>query len=322
MANLETYHRIFSEYLNSYGWDQNPKSLYEPVEYLMGIGGKRIRPVLVLMGCGLFKEDASHALNAAMAVEVFHNFTLMHDDVMDEANIRRGFATTHVKYDINSAILSGDAMLIQSYSLLNDYPQSKDLIRCFTKMGRELCEGQRLDMDFEKLDVVTIADYLKMIEGKTAILLAACLQLGAILGDADKDDQHHLYEFGKNIGIAFQIQDDVLDTFGDEVEVGKKIGGDILQKKKTYLYLKAIELSTETEKTALIALYGSVTLSDEQKIREVTKRFNSLVVEEYAHQVKDAYYDLAVSHLAQVNVDQERKQVLSDLAKQLIIRRK
>lgn len=321
MDFLKKYQIPFANYLKQFEWNGNPKSLYEPVEYLMGLGGKQIRPLLVMMAYDMFKDGVEFTLDAAMAVEVFHNFSLMHDDVMDDASLRRGKQTTHEKYDVNTAILSGDVMIIKSYSLLSQYNERADLLKCFNKMAIELCEGQRLDMDFETIDNVAIMDYITMITNKTSVLLACSLQLGGILAEASQSDQLHLYEFGKNIGIAFQIQDDVLDTYGNPKAVGKKQGGDILQNKKTYLYLKALELSTEAQKKELIALYNNSEIEDDFKINEVKKRFNSLVVEEYANQVKEAYYDLAISHLKQVQVNDAKQDALKQLANFMIKRR-
>jgi len=254
MDFLNKYHLLFTNFLLSNPMNRAPVNLYEPADYILSLGGKRLRPVFVLIGCSLFDSKPEKALKTAMAVEIFHNFTLLHDDIMDNADIRRGKPTVHVKYNANTAILTGDVMMIQAYQYLLDNEDPilvKSLMDIFNKMAFEVCEGQQLDMDFESRDDVSIDEYIKMITLKTSVLLAASLQLGAVIGGASTTDQNHLYEFAKNFGIAFQLQDDILDTFGEASAVGKKIGGDILQNKKTYLYLKALELADAEENTKL-----------------------------------------------------------------------
>jgi geranylgeranyl diphosphate synthase, type II len=303
----------------------SPDTLYEPMRYLLSIGGKRMRPALTLMAYHLYKDDVEYALPAAYAVEVFHNFTLMHDDIMDHANTRRGQSTVHKKYDVNAAILSGDAMLIKAYELITNYPDSQGiaLVRVFNKMAIELCEGQRLDMDFETKSDVTIAEYLRMVEYKTAVLLAYALQQGAILANAPSSDGYHLFEFGKNLGISFQIQDDILDTFGEGAKVGKKIGGDIIQNKKTYLYLKTLEIGGGSELNVLSKFYDPHYVgTEDDKIQSVKNAFISSGAAEYANQVRDAYHDLAMSHLAGITVDSNKKKALISLADFLIKRDK
>ncbi|MBK8390548.1 MAG: polyprenyl synthetase family protein [Saprospiraceae bacterium] len=303
---------------------QSPSSLYEPINYIIGLGGKRVRPALLMASCAYSGGQIRDGLNAGFAVEIFHNFTLLHDDIMDNADTRRGQATVHKKYDVNSAILSGDSMAFIAYQYLLKYnPEiSIELISVFSKMAIELCEGQRLDMDFEQSEQVTISDYLHMITNKTSVLLAACMQMGAIIAGADKAHQKHVYEFGKNIGIAFQIQDDILDTFGDASLIGKKSGGDISQNKKTYLYLKALELSTDQQKEELLLLYNSNAdnIDEEEKIAKVRKIFNTLVVEEYANQLKEAYMDLAISHVRQLDIAQTYKDELIAFSEYLVKR--
>lgn len=280
-------------------------SLYEPIDYILALDAKRIRPALVLATAGYFGVNRQEALDAAMAVELFHNFSLMHDDIMDGASSRRSQDTVHIKFDQNAAILSGDAMIIMAYEHICRYEDSIaiQLIKVFNKMGIELCEGQRSDMDFEKRLDVGIDEYIQMIGFKTSVLLGACMQFGAIIGKADITEQFHLYEFGKNIGIAFQIQDDILDTFGDENMTGKRKGGDILNNKKTYLYLKSLELSDPKLKSELLEWTHFTPHdqeSEELKISAVKRIFDTLVVEEYANQLKEAYRDLAISHLKQI----------------------
>lgn len=317
MQFLLQYHESVEQYMQQHLPAGEPVTLYEPISYLMGIGGKRIRPALLLMACEMMGGNREEAMPAAYAMEVFHNFTLMHDDIMDRAALRRGKATVHEKYDVNTAILSGDAMLIHCYDVLSAYQTDTalPLLKVFNKMALELCEGQRMDMDFEKSDNVTIADYLKMIEYKTSVLLACALQSGAIIAKASMEVQNHFYAFGINSGIAFQIQDDLLDAFGDADAVGKQNGGDILQGKKTYLYLKAMELSDEKQKSLLTKMYepGSA-VNDGEKVELVKKIFTDTGAREYAVQVRDAYNDLAKSHIAPLRMSEENKNILREFA--------
>ncbi len=324
MDFLNKYHLLFTDFLLSNPMNRAPVNLYEPADYILSLGGKRLRPVFVLIGCNLFDSKPEKALKTAMAVEIFHNFTLLHDDIMDNADIRRGKPTVHVKYNANTAILTGDVMMIQAYQYLLDNEDPilvKSLMDIFNKMAFEVCEGQQLDMDFESRDDVSIDEYIKMITLKTSVLLAASLQLGAVIGGASTTDQNHLYEFAKNFGIAFQLQDDILDTFGEASAVGKKIGGDILQNKKTYLYLKALELADAEENTKLKNFFsGNVTINDEDKIKEVTSIFKNVNVSEYAIQVIEAYRDLALSHLMVCNISEHGRNNLSSLINNLIFR--
>ncbi|WP_235296786.1 polyprenyl synthetase family protein [Portibacter marinus] len=324
MHSSQEIKNLFDLYLSQYKFQGHPSNLYQPIEYMMNLGGKRIRPVLVMMACEMFSGDPEKAMDAALALEVFHNFTLVHDDIMDKAETRRGEATVHEKWNENLAILSGDAMLIMSYRLLGQYenPQLKvKLFDIFSKLASELCEGQQMDMNFESSDDVHVDDYLKMVTLKTGVLIAGALKMGALIGGASDEDSEKLYQFGKNIGIAFQLQDDLLDTFGTYEKVGKKIGGDIVQNKKTYLYLKAIELAGNKVKEKLTSLYSEHTSGKEQKkINEVTNIFKSLVVDEYARQVRDAYLDLSYAHLDAIVLPIENKVEIKNLGKQLINR--
>lgn len=314
----------FNSFLKNYHFTGSPSSLYDPVNYIMQIGGKRIRPILVLLASELFGGNIDESMKAAFALEVFHNFTLVHDDIMDEADTRRGQLTVHKKYSENSAILSGDLMLIKAYELLGQYEDVNvqvALFKIFNKLAVELCEGQEWDMKFEQIDNVSVDDYLNMVTLKTGVLIAGALQMGALLGGGSVANQEHIYAFGKNIGIAFQLQDDLLDAFGTYEKLGKKIGGDIAQNKKTYLYLKAIELADEGQKTKLQDIFmDRLKLPEVDKIETVVKLFDQLVVAEYARQVRDAYLDLAYAHLAAIDVPEENKESLKDLAKQLVNR--
>jgi geranylgeranyl diphosphate synthase, type II len=307
-------------YLESLG---QPKTLYEPMAYTLSLGGKRSRPGLLLVALGHYEKELKEGIAAALAIEIFHNFTLVHDDIMDQASLRRGKETTHILYGTDAAILTGDVMLIKAYELLSTYPDpiAIQLIKCFNKMAKELCEGQRLDMDFEKSDNVTISDYIEMITLKTSVLLGVTMQMAAIIAGKSINEQNAVYEFGKNIGIAFQIQDDILDTYGEAAAVGKKKGGDIAQNKKTFLYLKALELSMGEEKASLLAFYNREnSIAEEIKIKEITKIFNSLVVKEYATQVMDAYKDLSISHLKNSGLSSAGEIELSSYADYLIKR--
>lgn len=321
MEFLKPYLEVYNNYQTNHKFTNTPATLYEPLNYLLELGGKRIRPCLVLLALDLYKDNLDAGLPVAYAVELFHNFTLMHDDIMDNAELRRGKETVHQYYDEDTAILSGDLMLIQAYKYLEETQDChyKKLMQVFNKMAIEVCEGQRMDMDFELTSNVSILDYLEMIKLKTSVLLAASFEMGAIIGDAPEEDFHHIYEYGKNIGIAFQIQDDILDTYGDK-KVGKKIGGDIIQNKKTYLYLKALELASDKEREELLAFYSPADMDPDYKIKKVTRLFDTLVVKEYAIQVMEAYKDLAISHLNQLSIAEENKKGLKQLADFLVKR--
>jgi len=308
MQFLEGYKNQFVNYLNDNRFEKNPNNLYEPVDYILSLGGKRIRPLLLLMAADISGKKAKDALPASLAVEVFHNFTLLHDDIMDEAPLRRGHATVHEKYDANTAILSGDVMMISAYKFLEDYPAeiAIELLKVFNKMAVEVCEGQQMDMDFETREDVSITEYIDMITFKTSVLIGAAMQMGGIIGGLDDQSANHLYHFGKNIGVAFQMQDDVLDTFG-EPKVGKQPGGDIIQNKKTYLYIKSLQLVSSTEKEELLNLYNTKPNDPTQKVarvRELMKRAHVLV---HSDEVKSEYKNLAFSHLDAVKMTSDQK---------------
>ncbi len=290
---------FLNQAMTTFDWPKSPQGLYEPIEYLLSLGGKRIRPVLVLATARLLQGNYDRAIEPALAVELFHNFSLMHDDIMDQAELRRGQATVHTKYNVNTGILSGDMMLIYAYKCLAKLPEQyqSPSFKVFNKMAEEVCIGQQMDMDFEESYTVSVMDYLKMIELKTSVLVGASMQLGAIASKASETDAFHCYEFGKNIGIAFQIQDDILDTFGESHAVGKRIGGDIINNKKTYLYLKSLQLLGNQGKAKLTSLYADKSSEEEQKIKEVKQLFNSSGVRVYADELKNEYRSLALSHL-------------------------
>ena len=253
MHSIEFYRNEFVSYLEKKTITKEPKNLYSPITYILGLGGKRLRPILTLMTTEIFGMDYSKALDAALAIEVFHNFSLVHDDIMDDAPLRRGKKTVHEKWNVNTGILSGDAMLINAYQLFENYEGDtfRNLAQLFSKTAIEVCEGQQYDIDFETRDDVTISDYLKMIEYKTAVLVAAAMKMGAIIANAPLKEQNHIFEFGRNLGIAFQLQDDYLDAFGDPKTFGKQIGGDIIENKKTFLYLKSFEMGTPEQIRAM-----------------------------------------------------------------------
>jgi len=319
MDLLNNYINRFEEYLDLLEYDPTFANLYNPVKYTLENKGKRIRPAIVMLAYDAFGKNIEEVLPAALSIEVFHNFTLLHDDIMDDAPMRRGKDSVFKKYGLNAAILSGDAMLIQSYSYLQKYPNElfKKLMEIVNVNAIKVCEGQQLDMDFETRDDVTISEYITMIELKTAVLIAGGLKMGALIGGASDEQSEHFYQFGKNIGIAFQLQDDILDTYGDKFKVGKQKGGDIIQQKKTYLYLKTVELLEGKAETDFLELYHN---DGDDKVAAVTKIFDTVVIKEYAEQVKKAYLDLAYSHLNAIQLNEKSKAQFVDFAKYLVER--
>ena len=303
-------------------YPKQPARLYEPIAYLLAMKGKKIRPALALLACNLFKKDVNEALPAALAWEIFHNFTLMHDDLMDKAEIRRGQASVHKKWDENTAILSGDAMLILSYKTLAKSPGQylKILLDLFSTTALEICEGQEYDIQFESRLDVREEEYLDMIRLKTAVMLGACLKSGAIVGDADSNDQNLLYDFGVHLGIAFQIQDDLLDVYGNAAEFGKQIGGDILCNKKTYLLISALNAADEKDKNELL-YWMNIHNQPEKKIAAVTECYNRLKVKDKARNRMEDYFWKAIRSLEEVNAPAAKKQILNDLAKELMNRK-
>ena len=322
MQLVSAYYSDFMAYLEANTFDQAPTGLYQPVDYIMQLGGKRLRPILVLMGYRLFHDKHEPALPLALAVEVFHNFSLVHDDIMDEAPLRRGKPTVHELYDVNTGILSGDVMLIKCYEFLLKAPAAliPALVQTFNEVAIKVCEGQQYDMDFETRDDVTIPAYLKMIEYKTAALIEGSLSLGAILAESGPDNCHHLGAFGRNIGLAFQMQDDILDTFGDPAKFGKKVGGDILNNKKTFLLLKAQELANAEDQAALKHWMSTKEFEEAEKVAAVTSLFEKYQVLEVASEQMQSYQDQAFKHLEKVAVSSERKKELADLAHELLVR--
>ncbi len=322
MLSINTLHQTFELYLKENKIVKNPQTLYNPFNYIMSIGGKRMRPLLTLLACQLFDENIKQALPAALSVEVFHNFSLVHDDIMDEALLRRGHITVHEKYGLNSAILSGDAMLIYSYDMLQQTPNKSiigEMVNILGKVAIKVCEGQQYDIDFESGSNISLDAYLKMIEMKTAVLLAGSLELGALAGGASFEDRKHLSEFGRLTGLAFQIQDDYLDTFGDPSKFGKRIGGDIAQNKKTCLYIKALELADTETKTQLLSLYNT-SGNEEHKIKTVTMIFRRLAIPDFIKHLRNDYQQKAYQQLELVNAPAEAKALIKNLAASLLVR--
>ena len=296
-----------------------PASLYEPGEYFLSIGGKRIRPILCVLGNELFSEITEDAWSLATAIELFHNFTLIHDDMMDAAALRRGMQTVQTKYGDNTALLTGDVMLIRAYEKLQNITPAylPKILSLFNTTAREVCEGQQLDMDFEKMPSVTLDAYIHMITLKTSVLLAASLEMGAILGGATPGNCKHLYEFGKNLGIAFQIQDDYLDAFGDPEKFGKEVGGDIRQNKKTFLLLHALEVATPDQRSKLDTLLAS---NGPDKVPQVMDIFKACNVGAWAIELKEKYLQMALANLEDIAVTSTRKTALLSLANYLMQR--
>ena len=322
MKSIETYQKQFLAYLEAYKTIREPKNLYEPIQYILNLGGKRLRPVLTLMTADCFDGEIKTALDAALAVEVFHNFSLIHDDIMDAAPLRRGHQTVHEKWDLNTGILSGDAMLIMAYQLFENYPPNifQKLAKLFSKTALEVCEGQQYDIDFETRDTVSISEYLKMIEYKTAVLVGAAMKMGAIIANASKDDQERCYEFGKNLGIAFQLQDDYLDAFGNPETFGKQVGGDIIENKKTYLYLKALEFSSEENQQQLRHLFSTEGHDSKDKIQIVKQIFTVSGSSEATKKAIQHYTSKAFSVLELLTISEDKKQLLKTFGTSLMDR--
>ena len=318
--NIQNILFNIEQYIDNQFKTNEPNSLYEPIRYIMSLGGKRIRPLLCILASQLYKTDYQKVIPSAYAIELFHNFSLVHDDIMDNAPLRRGLPTLHEKYDTNTGILSGDVMLIYVYEYLlkNADNQATNIISIFNKTSIEVCEGQQMDMDFEKSNSIKIADYLKMIELKTAVLLGAALQIGGILGGANESDSNCLYQFGFNIGIAFQIQDDILDTFGDPTKFGKKVGGDISNHKKTLLHLLALQNANDFQISRINKAYDHE--EEQTKIQSVTAIFKELNVQQLALEYQQNYYKIAFDYLEKVNVDKDKKQDIIQLATNLFNR--
>lgn len=323
MTPLDVLRSAFLTHLSTrFSVPKEPQNLYAPIHYILDIGGKRLRPVLTLMSCELFGENHQKALDAAMAVELFHNFSLIHDDIMDNAPLRRGKETVHEKWDINTGILSGDALLILAYQLFENYEPDtfQNLAKLFSKTAIEVCEGQQYDMDFEQRDNVSVDEYLHMINYKTAVLVGAAMEMGAIVAQASEKSQNAIYEFGRNLGLAFQLQDDYLDVFGDPETFGKQVGGDIISNKKTYLLLTALNDLPEADSRILKHLYSIQPENPSEKIEAVKRLFEISGSREKTKNKIKSYTETATNMLSEMEINETRKQELYHFANQLIYR--
>ncbi len=320
MHTIGEYRDFFVDYLEQQTFLKQPLNLYEPVDYIIGLGGKRMRPVLTLMGAEVFDADYRNALPAALAVEMFHNFSLVHDDIMDDAPLRRGNETVHEKWNINTGILSGDAMLILAYQYFEKYEPTifRDLAKLFSKTALEVCEGQQWDVDFETRDDVTIPEYLKMIEFKTAVLVGAAMKMGAIIAKTSEENQNLIYDFGCNLGIAFQLQDDYLDAFGDLETFGNQVGGDIIENKKTYLYLKALAFADEKEQ--LQHLYSINPSDNSDKISSVKRIFDESGASDETQKAIREYTFKAFDTLDKMDISEDKKSILRTFGENLMDR--
>ena len=305
-----------NEALERLPYNRQPASLYEPIKYVLSLGGKRVRPVLMLMGYNLYKDDPERIMMQAIGLETYHNFTLLHDDLMDHADMRRGHETVHKKWDANQAILSGDTMLLQAFERIEacEVDKVKDVFATFMQTTYEIGEGQQLDVEFETRNDVTEDEYIEMIRLKTSVLLACALKIGAILAGASKEDQENLYRFGEQIGLAFQLQDDLLDVYGDPKVFGKNIGGDITSNKKTYMLINAVNRSNASQREELMRWIDAKTFDRNEKVAAVTRLYDEIGIRQLCEQKMEACYQLAQQYLAKVSVSDERKAILKTYA--------
>lgn len=324
MKTIAEYQELIVNQIDLLEQNKSDLALYDPVSYILSIGGKRLRPVLTLIATDLFNGNLDDSYKSALGIEMFHNFTLLHDDIMDDAPLRRGMDTVHEKWDINAAILSGDVMFVQAFVMVTSCKTEylRSVLDLFNITAIEVCEGQHLDMEFETREDVTIPEYIEMIKLKTSVLVGCALKLGAILSDASKEAADLIYDFGLNLGIAFQIQDDILDVFGDAALFGKQVGGDILANKKTYLLLKALENANEVQGEELNSWLTKSDYQAEQKVEAVTTIFTDLKVKEQAESVMWSYYDKAIESLNSIGLSEEKESYLLNFAKGLMIRTK
>ena len=322
MEQLKKYGQALAKKLGESVQVKEPIQLYEPLSYIVSLGGKRLRPILTLMSCDFFGKSFDKAMDAALAVELFHNFSLIHDDIMDNAPLRRGKITVHEKWDLNTGILSGDAMLILAYQFFENYEPSlfKELAKLFSKTALQVCEGQQYDVDFETRDDVLLSEYIKMIDYKTAVLVGASMKMGAIVAEASKNSQENMYTFGRNLGIAFQLQDDYLDAFGNPKNFGKQLGGDIITNKKTILYLLAMEKGTPSQINELVGLYSIQPENPADKIKNVLEIFESSGAAQLTRQEIARYTQKAHDVLDQIAISSEKKQVFRDFGDSLMKR--
>ena len=320
MQSIRYFSQIVEKGIGNIQFPISPSNLYDPLRYFLVLGGKRMRPVLTLMATDAFDVDCNKSLPAALSVELFHNFSLIHDDIMDEAPIRRGQATVHTKWNQNIAILSGDVLLVKAYQELakQDPTIVAELLHIFNKTAVEVCEGQQMDMDFENREDVTIAEYIEMIRLKTSVLLGCALEMGAIVAETSKENKELIYEFGQHVGIAFQIQDDILDLYADPEKFGKQVGGDVICNKKTLLLLKAFELANDFQKDELAVLLNEE--DAEFKVAAVRNLFDSIGIKEICKGIMQEHYSIAKEALAKINIPEEKKKPLLELAAYLMER--
>ena len=316
MKTAEELLKMVNEALENLAYDRQPASLYEPIKYVLSLGGKRVRPVLTLMGYNLFKDDPERIIMPAIGLETYHNFTLLHDDLMDNADMRRGHETVHKKWDANQAILSGDTMLLQAFERVEDCDAAKlpTVFKVFLVTALEIGEGQQLDVEFETRNDVKEEEYIEMIRLKTSVLLACALKIGAILGGASDEDAENLYKFGEQIGLAFQLQDDLLDVYGDPKVFGKNIGGDITSNKKTYMLINAVNRANDAQRAELMKWIEAKEFDREEKVKAVTKLYDEIGIRELCEQKMEACYQLAQTFIDKVSVPEERKTILKAYA--------
>lgn len=321
MNNFIEYKSAVADYINQINFTKEPKELYEPIGYIANLGGKRLRPLLTLFAAEVFGAKFSDAIHAAVAIELFHNFSLIHDDIMDEAPLRRGNKTVHEKWNVNTGILSGDAMLILAYQYFENYEPAvfKDLAKLFSKTALEVCEGQQLDINFETRNNVSIPEYIKMIEYKTAVLVGAALEMGAIVAKTTENNKVAIYNFGRDLGIAFQLQDDYLDAFGETATFGKQIGGDILENKKTYLYLRSLENASPADKTELLNWFSSKE-GGQEKIEAVKSLFEKTNATNDTQVLIEEYTQKALLQLETLEIPYHFKEELKEFALSLMSR--
>ena len=322
MYKAEELLKLVNEAIDGLAYDRKPASLYEPIRYVLSLGGKRIRPALMMMAYELWKDGSEEILPQAVALETYHNFTLLHDDLMDNADMRRGHETVHKRWNPNQAILSGDTMLLQAFERIEDceVDKVKDVFRTFLITTYEVGEGQQLDVEYETRDDVKEEDYIEMIRLKTSVLIACAVKIGAILAGASKEDQENLYRFGEQIGLAFQLQDDLLDVYGDPKVFGKNIGGDITSNKKTYMLINALNLANETQREELRKWIAAKDFDRKEKVAAVTKLYDEIGIRQLCERKMDECYDRALEYLAKVDVPEDRKKELKAYAAEMMTR--
>ncbi|MBQ9368808.1 MAG: polyprenyl synthetase family protein [Victivallales bacterium] len=324
MYNSNDILKIVNQFIDRLPYDRRPSSLYEPIKYVLSLGGKRIRPVLMLLAYNLYKDDPESILMPAVGLETYHNYTLLHDDLMDNADLRRGHETVHKRWDANKAILSGDSMLVLAYQRMQQCDQRhlQAVLDVFTQTALEIGEGQEYDMSFETRNDVTEQEYIEMIRLKTSVLLACAVKTGAILADADEEDITNLYKFGEQLGLAFQLQDDLLDVYGDPAVFGKAIGGDITSNKKTYMLINAVNRATPEQRQELMAWMTVKEFNRDEKVRAVTALYDQIGIRQLCEQKINYYFDECRKFLANVKVSDERKQILLDYTDEMMKRKK